>query len=115
MSTDVKWTEWVQRELTNCASLAYVGSDLSTLVKDRIPITDLVWMTIAKEGRVEAIDRVIAEFFWASCKAATTTAPKHRRRRHREQRLPPVAPLQQSRLVDAAPTRRSFLTPASGA
>lgn len=78
MSTDefVRWSEWVQRELTSCAPLAYVGADLSLPIKDRSPVTEEVWMNIAREGGVEAIDRVIAEFasfFLSSRKSATTT------------------------------------------
>ena len=53
---------YIQKELTNNRSLAYVGSDLTTLVRDRVPVTDLVWMNIANAGGMQAIDRVLSAF-----------------------------------------------------
>jgi hypothetical protein len=60
MKTDdfVRFCDWVQKELTDCKQLAYVGTDPD----DKNPVFDLVWESIVKEGGVEAIDRVIGEF-----------------------------------------------------
>ena len=66
---------YVQKELTNNRALAYVGSDLSILVKDRVPVTELVWMNISRECGMQAIDRVLsafASFFLEGPRSATT-------------------------------------------
>jgi hypothetical protein len=60
MTTDnfVRFCDFVQKELTDSKSLAYVGSD----PEDRQPIVEEVWAAIAREGGVEAIDMIIGEF-----------------------------------------------------
>lgn len=57
-----KFTEFVQKALTNAKDLAYVGSDLGEAVKDRVPVTDEVWLNIANAGGMAAVDKVLGAF-----------------------------------------------------
>lgn len=64
MSVDAfgKAYDYITKQLTNNKSLAYVGSDTTVSVREREPITDLVWMNIAKAGGMEAVDKILAGF-----------------------------------------------------
>jgi hypothetical protein len=53
-----EFCEFVQRSLTNRRGLAFVGSDPT----DRTPITEEVWMNIAAEGGMEALEKGLAGF-----------------------------------------------------
>lgn len=54
--------DYVQKELTGCKQLAFVGTDMAGEIRDRSPITEEVWMAISKAGGMEAIDKVLSAF-----------------------------------------------------
>ncbi len=64
--------DYLQKQLTNCKQLAFVGSDPD----DKNPIVEEVWAAIAREGGMPAIDRILgafANFFLAPSSKSTTS------------------------------------------
>jgi hypothetical protein len=53
-----RFCDWVQKELTNCKQLAFVGTDPD----DKNPIVEEVWDSIARAGGMEAVDKVLSGF-----------------------------------------------------
>lgn len=52
------FASYVQRELTNNKSLAFVGSNPD----DRSPVGEDVWMSLDRHGNMDAIDKILSEF-----------------------------------------------------
>ncbi len=54
--------EYARVQLTGDRRLAFVGDDTSGPVKERIPIDEGVWMSLAEEGGMDAVNRVLSAF-----------------------------------------------------
>lgn len=69
---------WLQKALTGNRSLAYVGSERDLEVKDRVPVTEEVWMNIVAIGGLGALNKVLAGFtsFFTDIPAAQASPTK---------------------------------------
>lgn len=57
-----RFCDWLQKELTDARALAFVGDDLTIPPKERIPVGEGVWMSIAENGGLGQIEEVLSAF-----------------------------------------------------
>ena len=73
----VRFLEYVQQQLSGNRQLAFIGDDISMPSKDRTPIGEEAWSSLAREGGMESVNRVLgafASFFsLVPAKSATTS------------------------------------------